>query len=440
MSGEWRQGLEGFLNSVDGLAFLLDAEGNVVAVFGKWCGMDGLSREELIGRPAEEIWDRQSFGLHVSAVEDALSGTSVSYDWEMGTGKELKHLHCTLVPELDGNGMVIGALGIAVQAAEFDSRLANAKAVDSKPATGNVVNSRIPDSQIDVANMNPAGMLPEYERRADMLPEHERPAGMLPQEEPIPESEIERRVALEVSRCRQKEYMSLQQSNMAAMGEMIGAIAHQWRQPLNSIALIAQDIEDAYDFGELDKEYIKRSVIDMMKQVNFMSNTISDFRNFFRPSKAKTTFDCLAAIKDVLTIISAQFKQHSIHVKLEHKGDGATAIEGYYNEFKQAMLSLLNNSKDNILGSRLRGQNVSNSGEIRIDISFPGGRCCLKVTDNGGGIPEEQIVRLFEPCSTTKDKGSGIGLYMVKNIIERNMNGKISVSNTDCGTEFTIEL
>ncbi|MBF0563748.1 MAG: PAS domain-containing sensor histidine kinase [Nitrospirae bacterium] len=397
--------MEDFLNSVDGLVFLLDAQRTIVAVFGKWCAVDWFSREELIGRPAEEIWDRQSFGLHVSAMEDALSGTAVSYDWEMGSGKELKHLHCTLVPGLDGNGTVIGALGIALQAVEFGLKVADNKADASR---------------IDVPDIKPAGMLPE--------------------EEPTPEGEIEKRVALEVSRCRQKEYMSLQQSNMAAMGEMIGAIAHQWRQPLNSIALIAQDIEDAYDFGELDKEYIKKSVIDMMKQVNFMSDTISDFRNFFRPSKEKTTFDCLAAIKDVLTIISAQFKKHSIHVKLEHKGDGPYVIEGYYNEFKQAMLNLLNNSKDTILGSRLRGQNVSNSGEISIEISFFGGRCCLKISDNGGGIPEEQMVRLFEPCSTTRDKGRGIGLYMVKNIIERNCNGKISVRNTDCGTEFTIEI
>lgn len=238
------------------------------------------------------------------------------------------------------------------------------------------------------------------------------------------------RVEQEVANRQKQEQMLIHQSRLASMGEMIGAITHQWRQPLNTLALTVQDLEEAYSFGDLNENYVREFVAESLQQVRYMSNTIEDFRNFFKPSKSKKVFDVMDSAREVLSLMSSQLKSYSIVV--DCTGDGNTSVTGYPNEFKQAFLNLVNNSKDAIIKKEKKVISVRGREE--------GGLVKLSISDTGGGIPAEYMDKLFQPYNTTKEKGTGLGLYMAKVIIIDNMGGAISVVNNDQGAEFTIEL
>lgn len=263
----------------------------------------------------------------------------------------------------------------------------------------------------------------------------------------------------------EQRQMLIQQSKLASMGEMMGAIAHQWRQPLNALGLLIQDIEDAHKFGELDDSYIKETVEKGMAQVNFLSDTIDDFRNFFKISKQKIVFDVKSTINEILSIISAQFKTHNILVNVEYHIKGKSgmlfghrvadnvaqisdereftiSVFGFPNEFKQVILNIVNNSRDAILSRMDENEIQEEKYFIHFDISQQNGMTIIAISDNGGGIPEDIIRRIFEPYYSTKDegKGTGIGLYMSKVIIEKNMGGCLYCENTEIGAKFVIEL
>jgi len=234
-----------------------------------------------------------------------------------------------------------------------------------------------------------------------------------------------------VKELREKDKALIQQSKMAAMGEMIGAIAHQWRQPLNSLAINIQLLEDIVEDGELSKEFIQEFVEKNMQTIKFMSNTIDDFRNFFRKDKEAVSFDTKEAIEKTLNLQKAQLKNHNILVELDLE---TAYIKGYKNEFMQIILNLISNAKDAILAH-------NKNGKITIQSYTKEHNLIIKISDNGGGIKEELKDRIFEPYFTTKEegKGTGMGLYMVKEIIER-MNGTISFENNQDGVTFIITL
>jgi signal transduction histidine kinase len=256
---------------------------------------------------------------------------------------------------------------------------------------------------------------------------------------------------------RKSERILVHQSRLAAMGEMIGAIAHQWRQPLNAVNAIIQDLKDAYQYGALDQEYLDRSVKNAMQQIQFMSKTIDDFRNFFHPDKTKKSFDVKQAAVEVLAMVSSQLATHVISYRLTCHVHNRTfedftssivpckemTILGYENEMKQVFLNLVNNAKDSILECRERGlMGPGVKGLIAVDFEHPGEQVVIRVTDNGGGIPAGILDRIFEPYFSTKEpgRGTGIGLYMSKVIIENNMGGRLTARNVDGGAEFRIEV
>ncbi len=263
------------------------------------------------------------------------------------------------------------------------------------------------------------------------------------------------RLQKKIEQRRENEMLLANQSRLAAMGEMISAIAHQWRQPLNTLGLIIQDFKDAYEYGELDKEYLSLNVKKGMEIIKSMSRTIDDFRNFFRPDKEKTEFDVKETISNVLRMLSAQLKAHSIlfkvtchaHNKVFEKAEdiiscGEHKIVGYKNEFEHVIMNLINNAKDAFeTESEARGETMRQQ-LIDIDIDKEGDKVIVLVKDNAGGIPEGIIDRIFEPYFTTKEqgKGTGIGLYMSKVIIEQNMGGRLTVRNINSGAEFRIEM
>jgi PAS domain S-box-containing protein len=251
-------------------------------------------------------------------------------------------------------------------------------------------------------------------------------------------------------RQKLQEQMLIQQSKMAAMGEMISAIAHQWRQPLNALAIMVQDIKMAKHYGEMTDEYVGNMVSNAMNQIKFMSKTIDDFRNFFKPNKQKESFTLVSAALDVVSLVNSQMKHLGITVNvyspldIEGEDPGEIFIYGYQNELKQVILNLLSNSKDAILEKREKNK-VDFAGEINVKVGLKkenGKKCAyLKVSDNGMGMGSDTISRVFEPYFTTKDqgKGTGIGLYMTKMIVEQNMHGVITASNAkDGGAVFEI--
>ncbi|MBF0592439.1 MAG: GAF domain-containing protein, partial [Nitrospirae bacterium] len=160
---------------------------------------------------------------------------------------------------------------------------------------------------------------------------------------------LSQRVQEETSKRQQNEQLLIQQSKMAAMGEMIGLIAHQWKQPLNAISLITQDIGDAYSFNELDRDYLKRSETKILQQIQFMSKTIDDFRNFLLPSKEKVAFNLKQAVEEITSMLSPLLSKSDIMLNLHHISDKANLhITGYPNEFKQVILNLISNARDAI--------------------------------------------------------------------------------------------
>jgi signal transduction histidine kinase/CheY-like chemotaxis protein len=250
---------------------------------------------------------------------------------------------------------------------------------------------------------------------------------------------LERQVSEEIEKRQKQQQILIQQSKLAAMGEMIGAIAHQWRQPLNTVALMIQELKSSYHYGELDDDTVELIVGESMKQVLHMSKTIDDFRNFFKPAQEKSSFNVIESVNEALSMVFYPLTQLSISIKTDFNMQDKLEIQGYQNEFKQVLINIIMNAKDAIERRRAKEENLS--GEIQLTIVQTYCYIILTIQDNGGGIDESIIHRIFEPYFTTdKVSGTGIGLYMSKAIIEDSMNGKIEAANVNDGARFTIRL
>jgi len=240
-------------------------------------------------------------------------------------------------------------------------------------------------------------------------------------------------LATTLEELQEKEHMLLMQSRMAAMGEMIGNIAHQWRQPLNSLSLTVQQLRLYYDMGRFSKEYLDKSVDSSMKLIQHMSDTIDDFRNFFIQDKEKTEFKVKETVNNALKLLEGALKNENISVEANLSDD--VVIQGYPNEFAQAILNLITNAKDAFEERRPEDPTIA------ITAVNEGGKAVVTIRDNAGGIPEDIIEKVFDPHFSTKgSKGTGIGLFMAKNIVERNMNGRLTVLNSGGGAKFRIEV
>ncbi len=246
---------------------------------------------------------------------------------------------------------------------------------------------------------------------------------------------LKHRVRDELSKSRAKDHIIQKQTRQASMGEMIGNIAHQWRQPLSGLSSIIQDLQDAFQYDELDEDYMNRSVEQAKQLAGHMSKTIDDFRNFFKPDKEKILFDLKDSIKHSLSIIDASLKNNYIEVKME--GENGFLVNGYPREFEQVVLNIISNAQ-----GALKETGRENHPFVEIKIIKQDEDVVVSIADNGGGIPEDIIDKVFEPYFTTKDQGqgTGVGLYMSKTIVEKNMGGILSVDNIDGGAQFNITL
>lgn len=238
-------------------------------------------------------------------------------------------------------------------------------------------------------------------------------------------------------RIQQKQFL-IQQSKLAEMGDMIAAIAHQWNEPLVELSAQVQDIQTSYLLNELQDIQVKDFVNDSMVQIKYMSRTLDDFRNFLKPSVKKQLFSIRKAFEDINEIIGKQVFYSNIKMSFNYKNkDEEILIYGYKNEFKQVLLNLINNAKNKILD---KNRNTNNKGLIKIDIQRTIKYNIIKIIDDGGLIDENIIKNIFDPYFTTKQEGTGLGLYMAKVIIEDKMKGKISVENYKKMVIFTIKL
>lgn len=237
------------------------------------------------------------------------------------------------------------------------------------------------------------------------------------------------------SEIEYQKAMLFQQSKLAAMGEMIDNIAHQWRQPLNNLAMIVQDAEFAYRGGRIDQTYVGKMTSDSMDQINFMSQTIDDFRNFVKPDQRNIPFDVNEAVAESLQLLEGMFRAHVIRIDVEYCTKPLIGF-GSASEFKQVMINLLNNARDALVEHKVVNPLIT----MRLFCDDAYG--AITIQDNGGGIDERVMERIFEPYFTTKEegKGSGIGLYISYSIIRTKMGGTIEASNMEGGTLFTITI
>jgi len=220
-----------------------------------------------------------------------------------------------------------------------------------------------------------------------------------------------------------KEQIIFQQSKMAAMGEMIENISHQWRQPLNIIGLSTTQIETGRMFGTLEDEAFSNDIKVIQEQIAYMSQTINDFRKFFKYERKKERFDISGAIKETLNLIDAKIKNRHINMEVELQ---SVFTDGYRSEFIQALINILNNAV-----YQLEKFKADHKKLLFIRMAVDQDEAVLTITDNGGGIPENAIDRLFVPYFTTKesDVGTGIGLYLTHEIIVNHFSGNIKAGN-----------
>lgn len=237
------------------------------------------------------------------------------------------------------------------------------------------------------------------------------------------QSEMKKEAALN----REKDIMLIYQSKQAKIGEMVGNISHQWKQPLNTINLILLNLYEDYQLKELTDEEFKSTIDKLMNIVRNMSETIKDFTDFLKPNREITEFDLKESVDLALNLMEASLKYHNITVEVTV--DKGLRMMGYQNEFSHVLFNILNNARDAILESNVEQK------LIQVKAGLSDGNVLLEITNRGNHIPEETLKKLFEPYFTTKNErdGTGIGLYISKIIIEQRMNGHIELENVDYG-------
>jgi signal transduction histidine kinase len=277
-------------------------------------------------------------------------------------------------------------------------------------------------------------------RRIVLVDGHQHFAGVVLQErlfdymgEDIYTLELQAEVDKELKKRMENEYLLMQQSKLATMGEMIGHIAHQWRQPLAQLGGIFMNLDASYAHGDLSSEYLEKRIKKGNELIKYMSQTIDDFRHFFEPNDREQSFDVEAYIRSAINIIQASLTYS--HIDLECISPKKPLyVTGYPSEFSQVILNLLDNAKDVLIEREIKHP------KIVIETTLAEEGVMVTIADNAGGIDKDIIENIFDIYFTTKrDKGgSGLGLYMSKLIIERKGMGKLSVGNGREGAIFSI--
>jgi PAS domain S-box-containing protein len=246
------------------------------------------------------------------------------------------------------------------------------------------------------------------------------------------QAQLEERITAAIADLRQKDQILFTQNRQAAMGEMIGHISHQWRQPLNALSMLLINLGEAHRCGGLTPEKLERSLAKGDLLIQKMSSTINDFRDFFKPGKALAAFSALEQIRAAVALAEACFEAAHVAIRIEAAAD--VLLLGFPNEYSQVLLNLLSNAKQAI--QEVPGR----SGLVSIQLAEEDGWGSLTVRDNGCGIAEAVLPRIFEPFFSTRPSGTGIGLYLSRQIIEGKMGGRICARNVEGGAAFSVRV
>ncbi len=235
------------------------------------------------------------------------------------------------------------------------------------------------------------------------------------------------RVEKEINESERKSAVIFHQSKLASMGEMIGNIAHQWRQPLSAISTISSGLSFNIELGNYQEEETIRGLRQIVDTTKHLSQTIDDFREFYRLDKTEKDFDLSANVLSSISITEAALSENHIQLVTNFKED--IIVHGYDNELKQAILNVIQNAKDALLEKLT----LDDDKFIFIDTNIEDNMVTVKIKDNAFGIPDDIIDKIFTQNFTTKEElgGTGVGLYMTKEIIEKHMQGLLSVSNVE---------
>ena len=248
--------------------------------------------------------------------------------------------------------------------------------------------------------------------------------------------ELKIKIEEEVAKRQEKEKIIQNQKKISAMGELIVSISHHWRQPITAISVIVQDLVDAYRFNELDEKYLDDATQKIIKTVEDLSRTISNFDNMFVINKNKESVNLIKTLQDIQDFLKPEIE--NIEFSLHYDKDTSYIIQGYSSEIRQIFLNIIKNAIDAI---NEKAQNDHHfKGTIDIKVTKQNHNIKLLFKDNGIGVPKNIEDRIFEPYFSTKEqgKGEGLGLYMIKIMIESYMQGSISYKKINNWTVFEL--
>jgi len=245
--------------------------------------------------------------------------------------------------------------------------------------------------------------------------------------------ELEERIEQELKIAQENYKRYEQQAKMAAMGEMMDAVAHQWKQPLNAISMMSDMLVSDFKSADVTTAYIEEFSDDIQAQIEHMVTTLSEFRNFFRSKETYENFGIKRSLTSVLVLVGDEFMQNNINVHIQ--SDKEILLYGIENEFKHLVLNIINNAKDAFNEKEILNRH------IHITFYKDTKNIYLEIRDNAGGIPLDVIDKIFQPEVTTKKdgKGTGIGLYMSTQIAHK-LGATLSVKNVDNGAAFTLKV
>ncbi len=383
-----------------------DIDGVITFVNDEFCKISEYSKEELIGQPHsivrhpdvpaevfKRLWDTILAKKTYKATVKNLSKTGKTF-----------YVNTTVIPILDKNGEIEEFIAV-----RYD-------------VTRNIeLTNELKKKEEELERLN-ATLEHRVQKQTKQLIKLNR--------------DLEKRVQEEVAKNREKDRFLLQQSRLAAMGEMIGNIAHQWRQPLSELGITIYKMKKIFLESGIKREKDFMDSYEHSKMViKKMSNTIEDFRNFFNPNLEKKTFMVSDAINETLRMMEGTIHRHGLQIEVNCIKKAQ--INGYLSQFSQVLVNLINNSKD---AYKLKG--IENKKiDITVDVQTKGYVSVL-FEDYAGGINPAVMDKIFYPYFTTKhsSSGTGLGLYMSKMIIENSMNGTISVINSKDGAVFRIVM
>ncbi len=386
----------------------IDHDGRLVSVSNYWLETLGYERNEVLGRISTEF--------HTAASRSYATGVVLPEFFRTGSCKEVPYqivkkngeildVHLSAIAERDSEEKIVRSLAVMVDVTEQKQ----AEAALHEQATllkAEVAERRRAQEALTVKQLQ----LEELNRS------------------------LESRITESVAELRKNDQIMILKCRQAAMGEMIHNISHQWRQPLNTLGMVIQNMCYEFDAGQITPEKMACYTEQVMELICFMSQTIDDFTRFFREDHETVCFSVKESIRRATSLVSATLKDHGIALIVEQ--DEEVQINGQPNEYAQVLLNLLSNAKDVLL------ERAVTLPVITIKVFRQSERAVVTIGDNAGGIPDDIIDRVFDHSFTTKaeGKGSGIGLYMSRTIIEKHMGGRLTVSNVGGGAEFRVEV